>query len=497
MMRPYPGFIGGTAQASSVVGNAERTINWYTETMADGAGKNSKILVPCSGLSVIATWPYGGPVYGVYASATRVRTFALVPSAVAGTPELVEFATYTPGAGTFTLRGTLWGITGLQPSTPVWILENPTQLLIVTAMGGYVFDLGTNTLTQLTASGAAAGWPTGTLTGAAFLDGYFVVSTATTLSVSAINDGTNWNALAIATGNDGPNIITGLCAFQRQLWVFGSRFIAVYDDAGTAPFPFQRIPGAIVQIGTMNTKTIVPTSEGILFCGAESGAASIHVSVFKTNGYAAQRISNFAVDALLEASAGAFQAYLLGERGHTFYYLQPGPASSPAVSSPVYDLTTGDWHERQSYVGGTYQQYLGNCFTLYGGLGILGSWADGTFYGNTPNSGYEGTNAILRTRIAPHLAAASTRIVHSAVALDADAATGPGNTFTLSASNDGGKTFPLSWTNQTYNQLNPATAAARTVWRRLGSSRDRVYKLTTTSGAYLVNAYIDITEGRA
>ena len=104
-------------------------------------------------------------------------------------------------------------------------------------------------------------------------------------------------------------------------------------------------------------------------------------------------------------------------------------------------------------------------------------------------------SSITRIRQAPHLSDEQKVLTYSRFQLDMDVGTvTSAPTVSLAVSDDGGKTFG--------SEINATAGAsgetkARVVWRRLGKSRDRVFRVTQTSSEMVsyAAAYLEVAPG--
>jgi hypothetical protein len=107
--------------------------------------------------------------------------------------------------------------------------------------------------------------------------------------------------------------------------------------------------------------------------------------------------------------------------------------------------------------------------------------------------------SIQRTRIGPHIAAENHYNVFHKFTLDCEIAAGyPAAAFTLNCSNDGGQTYSLNAGMVTAPTTNGG--GQRIIWRRLGKSRDRVFRVDSNSSTVpqrWINAFIEMTPGNA
>jgi hypothetical protein len=388
-MAPFTGFLGGTYQGRATQADAERSINFYPERVESrgGAAKSEWVLLSKPGFKVFSTLP-ASPVTALYS--LNGRAFAVA----GGT--LYELAS----TGTATSRGAV-GIGTTQ------IAASQTQLLIVVAGSGFIFDLVLNTLSPIT----SAGWVQGA-TSPAYLDGYFICvePASQAFFISAINDGRSWDPLDFGDAEGQPGNVVALIADHRQLWFFCTDHTELYFDSGNANFPFTRLEGAFMQTGCGAAGSVVRCDNTIFWLSGDEKGDRI---VYRANGYSPERISNHSVEQFLQsyATISDVSAYSYQEGGHTFYRLDfpsaPSITNTPnAGATWLYDVASGMWHERAFWntQSATYQADLARthcfCFSKH----LVGDYASGNVYEQSMNYFTDAGNLIRRVRRAPDLA---------------------------------------------------------------------------------------------
>jgi hypothetical protein len=204
-----------------------------------------------------------------------------------------------------------------------------------------------------------------------------------------------------------------------------------------------------------------------------------YAGVIMISGYSFKVISPAAITYQIgkwQDKSDAF-AYCYSEGGHTFYVL-----TSPSANQTfVYDLSTQMWHERSTYDGHPYQinRHVGNCYAFFNHNHLVGDYRNGNIYRMSSSIYTDNEDPIIAMRQVQHLYDRNSMdniFIHQ---LQVDAETGVtgdmANFASLAWSDDGGHTFSndylasLGKRGQYSVELN---------WRRLGYSRDRVFRLT-------------------
>lgn len=462
----FPGFIGPSYTLTSVNADCQRCINLYPELDETGTGKEKEVasLVGTPGLKLLASIG-SGPVRGVYTAST-------------GTLYVVSGNTLfkvDSGWNSQTL-GTL-----LSNSGPVSLADNGIQLFLVDGTNGYYVTLATDVFTQVTDPNFLGADQVATQ------DGYFIFNEPGTKKfyISGL-EAVTFNALDIASKEGTPDNIVGLVSDQRNLYLFGSLSTEVFYDSG-ATFPFERIQGAYIPVGCMAAFSIAKLQQAVYLLGQDTNGRGI---VYRVQGYQAQRISTHALEKVISgfsaSSLSSARAWTYVQGGHGFYCLNfPG-----AESTWVFDTTTNLWHERASLNLGTLTRHKSDCAAFAYGNNIVGDYQSGNVYALDSQTYSDNGSPIPRIRSAPHITEGLNRVFHSHFQLDMETGVGIDGSgqgtsplAVLQWSDDGGHT----WSNE--KQASPGAIGAtltRVLWRRLGASRDRVYRVRITDPVKVV-----------
>jgi hypothetical protein len=317
-----------------------------------------------------------------------------------------------------------------------------------------------------------------------YLDGYFiVVNNSLRFYVSELYNGLLWNALAsaaIASSNDN---VQAVVTSNQQLYFICSYNTEVWADSGVATSvgsPFSRVSGAVFPFGTVAGFSAVNGSSSIFFLGTQrTQEGGNFVGVMEMNGYTPQVVSPPSINYLLSqmGDLSTAIAYTRVQEGHTFYVLSIPNGNSTLV----YDSTTQMWHEWSWYSDDPYQinRHISQVYVIFNGVEYVGSYIDNSIYALSSSYYSDNGNPIASVRTSPHVTDTQSRRHMFFPNLFLDMQTGasltvPNPTATLSWSNDSGHTWSSEY---------PASIGAggnygtRVIWRRLGRSRDRVYRL--------------------
>jgi hypothetical protein len=324
-------------------------------------------------------------------------------------------------------------------------------------------------------------------TSVAELDGYFVFTSAEVSSrffLSRLLDPTAFDALDFAYADTIPNVVRRVVAYRGDVWLAGEAGMEAWYDSGDADFPFRRRPGAFIPLGVAGPKTLAWGDGSLWWLGMDG-------NVYRTVGYQAQRISTHGIEALIAAAADgsgvttATDGLFYTQGGHSFYAL-----SFPA-NTIVYDCNTKAWHERASGLGGT-GRWRAACVSSNITYPIFGDSLSGSLM--TTGVGYPVDMGVPQTRIAvlPPLWGGTRRAFCARLEIEMEVGTALAGPVTLDWSDDGGTTFSAARILSVgpYGQLR-----RRVFTTRLGSFRQRVFRIETTAASTIYAIDADLSGG--
>jgi hypothetical protein len=460
---PYYPFAGAAYSPESRAVDRQTCVNLYPEVRETATGPEDGLhLVHTPGLLRLATIPDNGPLRGIYATRGLERCFV---AASGGLYELKsDFS--------LEMRGT-WPIA----TAPVSMADNGVELLVVDGEQGYVLTLSTNTWRSV----ESTAFPGAEFVG--FVDGYFVLARPNTGQwfVSGLYNGRVYDALEFATAEGAPDILLSLLVSHREVWLFGRDTTEIWFDAGNVGFPFARIDGAFLEQGILAAHSAVAMGTSIYWLGRNQYGAGI---VYRAVGYQPQRISTHAIEYQLrqQAQLETATAYSYQAGGHDFYVL------NCAAATWVYDITTGLWHERRSFLapGNTVQSRhrVAACAWVFGRHCVI-DYVFPYVYALDDHTYLDDTEAIVRERTGPEITEEQQWIMHQRLELASEKGTGADGAplvgqvpaWLLDWTDDAGGT----WSVPQYGTPGAIGAlGTRSLWRRLGRSRERRYRLRTS-----------------
>lgn len=477
----------GAYSARSIISDCQRCVNLYPEANTTPAGimgwpsvGGTKPPVPVThyqrpGKNLLAIPPKQGPGRGLY-RATNGTLYAVVDDTVYSVNSSFAFsAVGNIGHGT----------------SVVSMADNGQDVgdnlvLVDGSSNGWVITMSTNAFAPIVD-------PTGLFVGSNrvdYLQGFFLFNAPNTpYWYISQADSVTFNALDIASKTSYADNIKTLGVRQREVWLIGDLSTEPWYLSGAPDFPFEAIASTFVPYGCVATYSMLSIDVSLFWLAQDLKGQGI---VVKSNGYAAERISNHAIEneflsypTLTDAVAGTYQI-----EGHIFYIL-----SFPSADKTwVYDLATGQWHEL-TWTDNDGAEHRDRCpFYAHAYNVIVGQdWETGLLYQIDTNTYQDNGQPIVFRRGFPHVLNEMKRVSHWSFVADMQCGTTTDNTanpqLNLRYSDDRGQTWsdPIM---TTFGQIGQYDISPQ--FRRLGMARDRVYELfwsenmmTALNGAYI------------
>lgn len=460
-MAQFP-FVGPSHSTRIKRLDAQRSINLYPE-LAGPTSKNVAGLIGTPGLRPWVTLA-GGNVRGL------LRFDATTLIAVIG------FNVYKVlPDGTSTLIGTVDART-----SRVSMATNGTTVLIVTGGAGspaYVVDPAANSVVQLLNINFAGADRVG------FLDGRYVFNRSGTSQFQWMElYSTDLSGLNIASAEGAPDKLVSLIVDHRELWLPGETTTEVYFNGGDPDNPFERINGAYLEVGCAAFDSVAKMADSTYWLTANDQGQGM---VVRAQGYVPDRVSDHAVEYAIQQYPridDAF-AYTYQQEGHHFYVL----TFPTADATWVYDSSSAMWHQRGYFdqANNVIRRHRANCHALFNSRHVVGDFENGNLYTLDLDYYYDGvSDRIKRVRVAPHLSDENYMwqiydqlVLDMTVGIGNASGAGEDPELMLEWSKDGGYT----WGNiHTAKMGRIGERLGRVEWRRLGRSRDRVFRVSIT-----------------
>lgn len=296
--------------------------------------------------------------------------------------------------------------------------------------------------------------------------------------ISSQFDGSTWNSLDFATKEsyyDRLNFVRGV---GGNLWLFGEESIEIWGLSGDPDFPFGRISGAAITIGTNARDTVVDLGGIVLFVGKDrlgNGA------VYAAAGTSLNTISTGPIERKLQESGdlSTLRAFSYREEGHTFYVITAGGLETALV----YDVITKQWHER-AFMDSCGEfipfKYTTHCFGFnrhfVGGEGVKIAHLSEDYYD------YDG-DVIPRERVYTHIADEERRIRINSLDIGFEVGTGlqtgqgSNPKVMMSVSKDGGRTYS-NWREDEIGKVGKYTE--KVSYRRIGIAEQFTFRIRIT-----------------
>lgn len=476
----FSGFIGPSYTANSRTQDASETINMFLEV--DPTKKQGEVggtaLYPMPGLHKIGTAPNNAPI----------RAMRVMP----GSQKLLVVA------GNKLYQVTSPGFTPVEKGTfntalgNISITDNGISAYFADGATRYSYNLASESFTAIPSTdGGFQGGNT-----CDYIDTFIIYNRPGSNQWGSTNplsvDSQNLSFSSKDSTSD--NIVT-LIADHREAVLIGEFTTERWSNAGTFPFPFQRIPGSSLQYGCAALQSVARIGDSIAWLSQNTRGQLI---VLKSVGYQAQRISTHAIENdILGGVVSDAIAFTYQMRGHEFYVL----AFPTQDKTWVYDFTTEMWTKwawRDAY--GTLHRHRANCAVAWSGNNLVGDWENGNIYELSQTTYTDDGAPILRMRRSTHITQSLHRVFYHAIQVHFEPGVGnqldPGSnaTVTLRTSNDGGFTWS-GYREQSLGRI--GQYKNRAIWRKLGFARDMVFEVSTTDPVkfVIVNAELDIEEG--
>lgn len=306
-------------------------------------------------------------------------------------------------------------------------------------------------------------------------DNYVLFTNAGRFGITALGDLSSIDPLDIATAEGSPDATIAIASLNREVWPFGTRTIEVWSNTGAALFPFERAPAGFIEQGCSARRSVVKLDQSLFWLSRDKSGKDM---VMRNQAYSGKRISTHAIEYELSQMSRTDDAFGFGyqQDGHTFYVL----TFPTGQQTWVYDIAAQGWHQRAyQSTEGLLQRHRANCYAFFNGLHIVGDYENGKIYEMSLTAYDDDGQPIYRERAWELPDNENKRIrgdYMEVVALSGDGEAGTNPLITLEVSQDGGRRWG-------YERIQPlgkiGQNLARVRWRRLGTGRNTVYRVST------------------
>ena len=370
--------------------------------------------------------------------------------------------------------GTSFAATGVTPGTGTCTLANEWtfNVPITTPAGAGGLEV-INNFRAIT----AAGFPGGnTVT---FLDGYFIVNAPNTRQfyLSQLYDGFTWNALSFASKEAYTDTLEAVAVDNSCLVLLGFISQEYWQDIGAFPFPLLRIPGSPTDMGVAARWSVARCNGELIYLGrARRGG----LSVVTIRNYRPVTVSTPDLDFLFNeyVNPGDAIAFSYRQNGHEFYQI----SFQQQGVTWLYDATSEVW---STLLSGDTTRHYANFGCQFDFHVITSDYRNGNLYILDPASYTDNGDLIARELITPHFFVNTSFNKLHIYRLRLDMEQGGGLNdgqgqnpqVMLQVSRDGGYT----WGDEMWATCGAqGNFLSRAEWRRLGVSRNYVFKFRIT-----------------
>jgi len=302
--------------------SSSRLVNCFPEQLPPDA-RNPVAITRSSGIKAWTTVG-SGPIKGMYAAHIGLTTGAIEYLYVVSGSELY----WVDSAGSATLIGNIGSPNRIDLSS------NTTHVVVVNEPKAYHWDgttFGEITDDDFISRGAGD---------VEFIDDFMLFREPNSGRFFGADIGsvTDFDALQFSIADSSPDPLVAIIAIQRLLIAFGTKSGELWENTGIAGFPFERIINGTFEEGCLNAQTVAIEDNSVYWVSNDS-------TVRRLEGVTPVRVSTHAIEGFISsATTSSLEALTYDQGGHFFYVL------SADEGTWVFDITTGAWSERQSYL---------------------------------------------------------------------------------------------------------------------------------------------------
>lgn len=455
--------IGGAYRARALIASAQDCINLYVEKNPQSSQSAAPFtFYPRPGYRRLQAAPMVGLGRGCYC-ASNGKLFVVVGTNVY----------YVDANWTFTLIGTIALGTSI-----VSMADNGTDILMVDGTSaGYSIDLASNVMAAVI-DPAFYGGDRVEYVGSAFMlnrigTPQFYISGPNALT---------WDPLDFGQKTASPDPLVAVPAMNNQAWLLGTKRGEVWYYSGAADFPWQQLPGVLVEHGCA-AKNSPASADKFLFWLTQDKDGKPWIAKGSAD-YSVVKASTFAIDNEIQGYAVWNDAvgYVKQQLGHTFYVI-----NFPSANKTwQYDLSNNEWNRLASVdANGNLNRDYGQLHAYAYNTNVVVHWQNGNLLASDPDTAADDGIDFPCVRSFPHSVDTMQRISYRC--FTANIATGqiidpnaevPQITFSQSV--DRGQTFRMGRTKSLGAVGKPKTLPR---WWRLDLARDSVFKLEWMASA--------------
>jgi hypothetical protein len=257
-------------------------------------------------------------------------------------------------------------------------------------VGTYVLTVFGTTLTlsqNATATGSTTltfttSYPGTTVSGAVFVDGYYVVGTPEGLLYNSnVEDPTTWQAINYVGVVSDADPLIAIGRTINYIVTFGSHHMEFFYDAGTSPgSPFLPYQNSVIQFGAAAEDSLVEMDNTLIWMGTSKQKG---FQVIALSGQSPQIISNQYIERILNnCNPDYAYAFSIKTSGHSLYVL----TLRDLGYTLVYDFAQTGWTYWTTTENNVEGYFRGQFYTKYNDLDLLQHDATGVVYQFDPNT---------------------------------------------------------------------------------------------------------------
>lgn len=312
-----------------------------------------------------------------------------------------EYVIQSVGSSDFTLVGatsntigTVFTATGTTPGTGIVTDANDFHIGVTSAGTFSGICHIVNDFREIKTAYTGVNFPQATTV--TFLDSYFIVNVVGTKQfwLSDSYDGFSWDPLQFASKEAYTDNLQAVTVDNGQLVLLGAASIEYWQDTGGYPFPLQRISGSPYDVGLVALRSFARCAGELFFLGRSRRGG---ISVLRMQDYRAVPVSTPDLDYLfsLYESPDDAVAYSYRLAGHEFYVI----TFQTEAKTWMYDATSSVWSELTSGSDTRHYSLLG---TQFENQIFATDYRNGNVYTYDPLTFTDDGDYIARELITPH-----------------------------------------------------------------------------------------------
>jgi hypothetical protein len=459
-------------KARSGLLSSERLINMYVEPAPQNSSFRS-IVYGTPGLKIWLDFENFNPIYGIEKMGNDIYVVIGVTVYKVNSSKVI----------------TVIGTMGVSPGR-VMMTNNGTQVTILTESGRafYCTSTAASLLEIIDLDYELSGSVT-------TMDGFTIFTNleSTKFQISALNDTSAYLALDFTNVLSTSSNLVRATSNNLEVWFFKEDVTLVYYNTGNGTFPFERKNGTLIQKGCAAKHSVATLDNSFYFLGDDR-------IVYQTLGYQIKPISTFPISDEIESYSKVNDAFsfIYTQAGHKFYSI----TFPTANKTWVYDITNGQWHERESLdINLQPKEWRANIHSFFIGKNLVGDNATGKLYELDLDTYDEDGTTLISKIISVTQFNDYNRDSVGDLTLLMDTGVGINNNqgidpqIMLRTSIDGAKTWSKELKQQLGKQGNYETEV---VWNRVASGRSLImeFKISDPVKRAIIDAYLDTTGGQ-